>query len=57
LYCQSKNLSPKTLSSYEQSLKLFIAYFKHERGIEEAGAFRIDYIIGQYVAYLQERGM
>jgi site-specific recombinase XerD len=28
LACQSKNLSPKTLSSYEQSLKLFLAYLK-----------------------------
>ncbi|MEW5320552.1 tyrosine-type recombinase/integrase [Geobacillus thermoleovorans] len=55
LYCQSKNLSPKTLSSYEQSLKLFIAYLKHEHGIEEVDAVRTGHI-RQYIAYLQERG-
>ncbi|WP_299095825.1 hypothetical protein [uncultured Metabacillus sp.] len=26
LYCDSKNLSRKTLASYEQTLKLFILY-------------------------------
>lgn len=28
LYCSSKNLSRKTLASYEQTLKLFIKYLK-----------------------------
>jgi integrase/recombinase XerD len=34
LACQSKNLSPKTLSSYEQSLKLFLAYLKAEPEVD-----------------------
>ncbi|OAS85209.1 hypothetical protein A6K24_06800 [Metabacillus litoralis] len=30
LYCDSKNLSRKTLSSYEQTLKLFLIYLEKE---------------------------
>lgn len=55
LACQSKNLSPKTLSSYEQSLKLFLAYLKAEHGVEDVQRVKAGHI-RQYVAYLQERG-
>lgn len=55
LACQSKNLSPKTLSSYEQSLKLFLAYLKGEHDIEDVQRVKAGHI-RQYVAYLQERG-
>jgi integrase/recombinase XerD len=55
LACQSKNLSPKTLSSYEQSLKLFIAYLKAEHGLEDLNRVKTGHI-RQYVAYVQERG-
>jgi integrase/recombinase XerD len=55
VFCQSKNLSPKTLSSYEQSLKLFIAYLKNEHGIEGIQQVRTGHI-RQYIAYVQERG-
>lgn len=55
LYCSSKNLSKKTLSSYEQSLKLFAKYLETEFKIEEVekvqtGHFR------HYIKYLRERG-
>jgi integrase/recombinase XerD len=55
LACQSKNLSPKTLSSYEQSLKLFIAYLKAEHDVVEVQRVKTGHI-RQYVAYVQERG-
>lgn len=55
VFCQSKNLSPKTLSSYEQSLKLFIAYLKNEHGVDEVINVKAGHI-RQYIAYVQERG-
>jgi integrase/recombinase XerD len=55
LYCQSKNLSPKTLASYEQSLKLFLAYLRVEHGVEDVSRVKTGHI-RQYVAYVQERG-
>ncbi|MDQ0975990.1 integrase/recombinase XerD [Neobacillus niacini] len=55
LACQSKNLSPKTLSSYEQSLKLFLAYLKAEHGVDDVQRVKTGHI-RQYVAYVQERG-
>lgn len=35
VYCQSKNLSPRTISSYEQSIKLFLVYLKDEHHVED----------------------
>ena len=55
IYCQSKNLSPKTLSSYEQSLKLFMLYLKNEHEIEDPKYVKVGHI-RQYVKYVQERG-
>jgi integrase/recombinase XerD len=55
LACQSKNLSPKTLSSYEQSLKLFLAYLKAEHEVEDVQRVKTGHI-RQYVVYVQERG-
>ena len=55
LACQSKNLSPKTLSSYEQSLKLFIAYLKDVHEVVDVQRVKKGHI-RQYVAYVQERG-
>ncbi|WP_234399803.1 site-specific integrase [Paenibacillus popilliae] len=34
MYCQQKKLSKKTLSSYEQSLRLLIAYLKKEHDVD-----------------------
>ncbi|MED4238955.1 tyrosine-type recombinase/integrase [Priestia megaterium] len=55
IYCQSRDLSTKTTSSYEQTLKLFILYLKNEQEIEEPSKVRAGHI-RQYVKYVQERG-
>jgi integrase/recombinase XerD len=55
IYCQSKNLAPKTLSPYEQSLKLFIVFLKNEHGIDDPKYVKAGHI-RQYVKYVQERG-
>ena len=55
IQCQSKNLSPKTLSSYEQSLKLFILYLKNEHEINDPKEVRTGHV-RQYIKYVQERG-
>ncbi|MDN4493354.1 tyrosine-type recombinase/integrase [Ureibacillus aquaedulcis] len=55
IYCQSRNLSNKTISSYEQSLKLFIVYLKNEQEIEEPEKVKSGHI-RQYIKYCQERG-
>ncbi|MBA9088397.1 site-specific recombinase XerD [Fontibacillus solani] len=36
LYCTSRNLAKKTLSSYEQTLRLFGAYLRDHFEIEDA---------------------
>ncbi|WP_342436345.1 site-specific integrase [Paenibacillus sp. FSL L8-0436] len=54
-YCQNKNLSRKTIGSYEQSLKLFIAYLKDKHDVEKVSEVRTGHI-RQYIAYVQERG-
>lgn len=50
LYCQSK-----TLSSYDQSIKLFLIYLKHEYEIEDPGKVKAAHI-RKYIQCLQERG-
>ena len=55
LYCQSKNLSEKTISSYDQSIKLYLIYLKHEYEIEDPEKVKAAHI-RKYVQYLQERG-
>lgn len=55
LYCDSKNLSRKTLASYEQTLKLFTHYLKIEHGITEASKVK-SWHIQNYIKYLRERG-
>ncbi|MCY9589476.1 integrase [Paenibacillus chitinolyticus] len=54
-FCQNKNLSRKTILSYDQTLKLFLAYLKNEHGVEKITEVRTGHI-RQYVAYVQERG-
>ncbi|WP_420848752.1 hypothetical protein [Paenibacillus antarcticus] len=39
-YCSSKNLTRKTLASYEKTLKLFIKYLKDTFEIEEVKKLR-----------------
>ncbi|MBY3617983.1 tyrosine-type recombinase/integrase [Acinetobacter sp. CUI P1] len=55
LYCSSKNLSRKTLASYEQTLKLFMLYLKNEFQIEEVKKIQTGHI-RHYIKYLRERG-
>lgn len=52
LYCTSRNLARKTLSSYEQTLKLFGIYIDEQFNITDATSGHIR----QYIKYLQERG-
>ena len=54
-YCEVKNLSKKTISSYEQTLRLFAMYLKMEKGVKEAEAVK-ELHIREYIKYLQERG-
>lgn len=55
LYCSSKNLSRKTLASYEQTLKLFAKYLKDTFEVEEVKKVQSGHI-RQYIKYLRERG-
>ncbi|MFD0694980.1 tyrosine-type recombinase/integrase [Paenibacillus sp. GCM10027628] len=55
LYCSSKNLSKKTLASYEQSLKLFLTYLQEHFKIVEAAKVQTAHI-RHYIKYVQERG-
>lgn len=55
LYWDSKNLSRKTLSSYEQTLKLFLIYLEKEIKITDINKVKSGHI-RQYVKYLRERG-
>ena len=54
-YCEVKNLSAKTIKSYEQTLRLFAMYLKNEKHIEEAGEVK-EIHIRDYVKNLEERG-
>jgi integrase/recombinase XerD len=55
LYCDSKHLSKKTLSSYEQSIKLFVLYLQVEFKITDAAKVKSAHI-RHYIKYLRERG-
>ena len=55
LFCSSKNLSKKTLKSYEQTLKLFAAYLKDQFQLEKVEGVAKSHF-RQYVKFLQERG-
>lgn len=55
LFCVSKNLSQKTMKSYEQTLKLFQLYMEKEQGIREVDKVTSKQI-REYIGYLKERG-
>ncbi|WP_029197136.1 site-specific integrase [Paenibacillus alginolyticus] len=55
LYCSSKNLSKKTLASYEQSLKLFLSYLQEHFKIIEATKVQTAHI-RHYIKFVKERG-
>ena len=53
--CQSRRLRPKTMTSYEQTLRLFERWVKEREGIESP--FEVsEQIIRRYICDLQERG-
>lgn len=54
-YCEVKNLSKKTISSYEQTLRLFAIFLKNECKVKEAGEIK-EIHIREYIKQLQERG-
>lgn len=54
-YCEVKNLSKKTISSYEQTLRLFACYVKKEHKIGQADKVQ-EMHIREYIKYVQERG-
>ena len=39
-YCRSKQLRPKTMLTYEQSIKLFARWLKEVEGIDQAEQIR-----------------
>lgn len=55
LYCTSKNLSKKTMKSYEQTLKLFQLYMEDEHEVKEVDKVDTKQV-RQYIEYLKERG-
>ena len=55
LYCVSKNLSKKTMKSYEQTLKLYQLYMEKEQGIKEVDKVTSKHI-REYISYLKDRG-
>lgn len=54
-FCQAKKLRPKTMSSYEQTLKLFARWLEEEKGIETVEAITEEVIMA-YIVELQQRG-
>jgi len=55
IYCQSKNLSKKTMMSYEQTLGLLCKYFKEVKQIEDVSKLA-EKDIREYIIYIKERG-
>lgn len=55
VYCESKNLSKKTMKSYEQTLKLFLHYLKNEHQIDDVTKITIHHF-RSYIQHLQTRG-
>ena len=54
-YCDYKNLSVKTIGSYEQTLRLFTLYLKKECKVKEVGEVKEIHIM-EYMKHLQEIG-
>ncbi|GAA0780301.1 tyrosine-type recombinase/integrase [Hathewaya limosa] len=55
IFCESKNLSKKTMMSYEQSLKLFAKYLLEEKDIINATDVT-EKIIREYINNTKDRG-
>ena len=55
LYCESKNLTRKTMKSYEQSIRLFVAYLQKQHKLEKLADVQA-FHLRSYIKYLRERG-
>ena len=55
LYCRTRQLRPKTMASYEQTLRLFQRWLKDELKIERVNEIT-EPIIRKYLDSLMERG-
>ena len=55
LHCDAKNLSRKTLKSYEQSLRLFQFYLEDECNVTEIKEVK-SWHIKKYISHLRDRG-
>ena len=55
VYCQSKQLRPKSMQSYEQALRLFERWCKEERHIEAVDKVK-EADIRHYLKDVQQRG-
>lgn len=55
IYCESKNLSKKTMMSYEQTLRLFFNYLDEEKKIVNLSSIS-EKIIREYITYIKDRG-
>lgn len=55
VYCESKNLSKKTMMSYEQTMGLFIKYLDEEKNIADVNKVT-EMMIREYINYIKERG-
>lgn len=53
--CQAKKLRPKTIASYEQTMKLFARWLEEEKGIQKVEEISEKEIQG-YILDLQQRG-
>ncbi|PRO66720.1 phage integrase N-terminal SAM-like domain-containing protein [Alkalicoccus urumqiensis] len=55
LYCHAKGLRPKTMHSYEQTMRLFAQWCEAEQNVSKPSAVTPE-LIREYMKYLQERG-
>ncbi len=55
VYCQSKQLRPKSMQSYEQALRLFERWCKEERQIEKVDEVK-ENDVRRYITDVQQRG-
>lgn len=55
IYCKTKDLSNKTIKSYEQSLRLFAKYCEDKHNIQTVSKVT-NKVIVEYLTYVKERG-
>jgi len=54
-YCNYKNLSIKTIKSYNQTLILFVRYLEEEKNITDINKINKD-IVQEYITFTKDRG-